>query len=349
MDGTELIREAIRKVVAGGSLEEEEAGKVMASIMDGEASPAQIGALLIAMRLKGETVGEITGFARVMKSRAAPVRTRHRVLVDTCGTGGDGANTFNISTAAALVAAGCGAAVAKHGNRSVSSRCGSADLLEALGVNIDLSAEEAGSCLDEVGMAFLFAPVLHGAMRHAAGPRREIGVRTVFNLLGPLTNPAGANAQVLGVFSRDLVPRLAEVLARLGVRRAFVLHGAGGTDEITPAGPAYVCEVAGGKIRSYEIDPMAYGIKRCRLDSLRGGTPAENAAIVKRILEGEGGPRRDAVILNSALALVAAGLAPDLARGLEKARAAIDTGEAAKKLRQLVEFTARPAAKAALP
>lgn len=339
MERTEIIRQAISKVVAGGNMDEEEAGAVMELIMDGEASPAQIGALLIAMRLKGETVGEITGFARVMRSRAIPVRSGHPMVVDTCGTGGDALNTFNISTAAALVAAGCGAPVAKHGNRSVSSQCGSADVLEALGVNISLSAEEAGRCLDEVGIAFLFAPALHVAMKHAAGPRREIGVRTVFNLLGPLTNPAGACAQVLGVFSPDLVSKLAEVLARLGAKRAFVLHGTGGTDEITPAGPARVGEVFNGKLSSYEIDPLAYGIPRCALESLNGGSPAENAAIVKNILAGEMGPRRDAVLLNAALALVAAGSAPDMSGGLEMADRAIVSGDAAKKLRDLVEFT----------
>ncbi|MCL6609911.1 MAG: anthranilate phosphoribosyltransferase [Peptococcaceae bacterium] len=343
-----MIREAIRKVVSGGSLGEEEAAAVMGLIMDGEASPAQIGGLLVAMRLKGETVSEIAGFARVMRSRATPVRTWRRSLVDTCGTGGDGTNTFNISTAAALVAAGCGATVAKHGNRSVSGLCGSADVLEALGVNINLPAEETGRCLDELGIAFLFAPALHGAMKHAAGPRGEIGVRTVFNVLGPLANPAGAGAQVLGVFSRDLVPKLAGVLARLGTSRAFVLHGAGGTDEITPAGPASVCEVSEGKVRSYEIDPAEFGVKRCDLGDLRGGLPAENAAIIKNILAGEKGPRRDAVLLNAALALVAAGLAPDPARGLEMAAEAIDSGRAAEKLRALAEFTsARKAGKEA--
>jgi anthranilate phosphoribosyltransferase len=305
MEKTELIREAIQRVVSGSHLDEKEAGAVMDVVMGGEASPAQIAALLIALRLKGETVEEITGFARVMRSRATPIRNRHKVLVDTCGTGGDGVNTFNISTAAALVVAGCGVPVAKHGNRSVSSRCGSADVLEALGINIALTPEQKEECLERTGIAFLFAPALHGAMKHAAGPRREIGVRTVFNVLGPLTNPAGASAQVLGVYSRELVPKLAGVLARLGTRGAFVLHGAGGADEITPAGPAYICRVAGGKISSFELDPLDLGIKRSSLDSLRGGSPSENAAIINSVLAGEKGPRRDAVTLNAALALVA--------------------------------------------
>ncbi|MFZ5632704.1 MAG: anthranilate phosphoribosyltransferase [Bacillota bacterium] len=344
-----MIREAIKKVVSGGNLDQEEAGSVMELIMDGEASPAQIAALLIAMRLKGETVEEITGFARVMRSKALPVHTGHRTVVDTCGTGGDGVNTFNISTAAALVVAGCGVPVAKHGNRSVSSRCGSADVLEALGVNINLSPREAEECLENLGIAFLFAPALHVAMKHAAGPRREIGVRTVFNVLGPLTNPVGANAQVLGVFSRELVPKLAGVLARLGTKRSFVLHGAGGTDEITPYGPASVCEVFNGKINSYQIDPAAFGIRRSPLESLKGGTPAENAAIINNILAGETGPRRDAVILNAALALVAAGAAEDFARGLEVAGDSIDSGRALNKLNDLVAFTrTRPVKKAAI-
>jgi len=347
MESADIIR-SIQKVVAGGHLGEEEAGAVMGLIMDGEASPAQIAALLIAMRLKGETVEEITGFARVMRERATPVRTRHRMVVDTCGTGGDGMNTFNISTAAALVVAGCGAPVAKHGNRSVSSRCGSADVLEALGININLTATEKEECLDKLGIAFLFAPALHGAMKHAAGPRREIGVRTVFNVLGPLTNPAGASAQVLGVFSRDLVPKLAGVLARLGTRRAFVLHGAGGTDELTPLGPAYICEVSGGKVSQMEIDPLSFGVKRAGIDDLRGGAPAENAAIINAVLAGEGGPRRDAVVMNASLALVAAGLAEDFAGGINLAEKSIDSGLASNKLKEMVEFTSTRSEKKAI-
>ncbi|MFZ5646869.1 MAG: anthranilate phosphoribosyltransferase [Bacillota bacterium] len=334
-----MIKDAIQRVVSGADLNEEEAAAVMNIIMSGEASPAQIAALLIAMRLKGETVDEITGFARVMRERATPIHSRHSMVVDTCGTGGDGLNTFNISTAAALVVAGCGVPVAKHGNRSVSSRCGSADVLEALGINIDLTPGEKEECLNDVGIAFLFAPALHGAMKHAAGPRREIGVRTVFNVLGPLTNPAGASAQVLGVFSRDLVPKLAGVLARLGTKRAFVLHGSGGTDEITTLGPAYVCEVSGGKVRDYEIDPLEYGLKRARIDELSGGSPAENASIIKSILEGKSGPGRDTVVLNAALALVASGSAEDLTRGLSMAEKSIDSGQAGEKLAQLAQFT----------
>lgn len=339
MEKPELIKEAIKKVVSGGNLDESEAGSVMELIMNGQASPAQIGALLIAMSLKGETVEEITGFARVMREKAIQVRSTHSTVVDTCGTGGDGVNTFNISTAAALVVAGCGVPVAKHGNRSVSSRCGSADVLEALGVNINLSPEESEECLDRLGIAFLFAPSLHVAMKHAAGPRKEIGVRTIFNVLGPLANPVGANIQVMGVFSSELVPVLAGVLARLGTTRSFVLHGAGGTDEITPHGPALVCEVHKGEVSSYEIDPARYGIPRCPLESLRGGTPAENASIINSILSGETGPRRDAVILNAALALVAAGAAEQLSGGITLAADSIDTGRALNKLEELAAYT----------
>ncbi|HBV96925.1 MAG: anthranilate phosphoribosyltransferase [Peptococcaceae bacterium BICA1-7] len=348
MEKTDLIREAIHKAVAGLHLDENQAGEVMDIVMEGEASPAQIAALLIALRLKGETVEEITGFARVMRSKATPIRTRHETVVDTCGTGGDGVNTFNISTAAALVVAGCGIPVAKHGNRSVSSRCGSADVLESLGINIGLTPNQKEECLDRIGIAFLFAPSLHGAMKHAAGPRREIGVRTVFNVLGPLTNPAGANAQVLGVYSSDLVPKLAGVLARLGTKGAFVLHGAGGTDEITPVGPAQVCHVSGGKVHSFELDPLELGIKRAPLDSLKGGSPQENASIINSILSGEKGPQRDAVLLNAALALVASENAATIDEALKIARQGIDSGEALKKLKELSDFTSKAAVRKAI-
>lgn len=348
MEKNHLIREAIHKAVAGFDLDESQAGAVMDMVMEGEASPAQIAALLIALRLKGETVEEITGFARVMRSKATPIRTRHETLVDTCGTGGDGVNTFNISTAAALVVAGCGVPVAKHGNRAVSSLCGSADVLEALGINIDLTPDQKEECLDRIGIAFLFAPALHGAMKHAAGPRREIGVRTIFNVLGPLTNPAGANVQVLGVYSSDLVPKLAGVLSRLGTKGAFVLHGAGGTDEITPAGPAHICQVSGGKVLSYDLDPLELGIKRAPLDALRGGSPPENASIINSILTGEKGPRRDAVILNAALALVASEKAVSIGDALKMAGQSIDSGGALKKLRELSDFTSSAAVRKAI-
>jgi anthranilate phosphoribosyltransferase len=336
-----LIKELLKKVVAGENLTEAEAAAAMEEIMDGGATPAQIAGLLTALKLKGETIDEITGFARVMRSKATPVRSCHPLLVDTCGTGGDGANTFNISTAAALVLAGAGVKVAKHGNRSVSSRCGSADVLEALGVNLDLEPGEMAACLEEVGIAFLYAPALHGAMKHAAGPRRELGFRTVFNILGPLTNPAGARAQVLGVYSAQLVPVLAEVLLRLGAQRAFVVHGAGGLDEVSPAGPALVCEVKDGNIFEYTLDPGEFGFARAGTDQLAGGSPEENAEIILSILKGEAGPRRDAVVLNAALGLMAAGAAEDFTSGIDLAARSLDRGLAQAKLQEMIRFTAR--------
>lgn len=338
-----MIREAIAKLVARGDLEENEAEQVMNEIMTGQATAAQIGAFLTALRLKGETAAEITGFARAMRRHAVQVRTRHPLVVDTCGTGGDGRGTFNISTAAALVVAGAGVPVAKHGNRSVSSRCGSADVLEALGVSLELSPPALEECLDRVGIAFLFAPVLHVAMKHAAGPRRELGIRTVFNILGPLTNPAGAQAQVVGVYDPGLVPLVARVLVRLGTRRAFVVHGAGGTDEVSLAGPAAVAEIKGDEISEYLLDPADFGLARAPVEALAGGTPSENAALVREVLRGAPGPRRDAVLINAALGLVAAGRAADLREGLYLAAASIDSGAALAKLEELVSFTNRAA------
>lgn len=334
-----MIKEHISRVVAGENLSEEQAVSAMEEIMEGRATPAQIAGLLTALKLKGETVDEITGFARVMRSRATQVKSTHPMLVDTCGTGGDGANTFNISTVAGLVLAGAGVKVAKHGNRSVSSRCGSADVLEALGVQLDLGPGEVSGCLEEVGIAFLFAPLLHGAMKYAAGPRRELGFRTVFNILGPLTNPAGAKGQVLGVYSSSLVPVLARVLSRLGSERAFVVHGAGGMDEVTPMGPALVCQVLDGNVTEYTLDPEQYGIKPGPLGSLMGGTPEENANIALAVLNGEPGPRRQAVLLNASLGLLAAGVTEEFALGLELAARSIDSGAAMKKLQELVSYT----------
>lgn len=336
---TEIIKQAIARVVGGHDLSEEEAGQVMELIMNGQASPAQIAAFLTALRLKGETVEEITGFARIMRRKATPVRSRHSVVVDTCGTGGDGTHTFNISTTVAFVVAGAGVPVAKHGNRSVSSRCGSADLLEALQVHIDLEPAQVEACLNELGIAFLFAPVLHGAMKYAAGPRREIGIRTVFNVLGPLTNPAGATAQVVGVYNAGLTEKLGKVLARLGTRRSFVVHGNGGLDEISLAGPATVCEVCRGAVREYCVDPAEYGFPRVPVDALAGGLPKENAAVTLEILKGAQGPRRNVVLINAAFALVAAGAAESLAEGVQKAAESIDEGAALAKLEQLREFT----------
>ncbi|RJQ25300.1 MAG: anthranilate phosphoribosyltransferase [Peptococcaceae bacterium] len=334
-----MIKDAIKKVVAGGDLTEEESMMVMERIMNGEATAAQIAAFLTALSLKGETVAEVTGFTRVMRRKVTPVRSSYPLVVDTCGTGGDGAGTFNISTAAALVVAGAGVPVAKHGNRSVSSRCGSADVLEALGVRIEMTPEESSRCLDRVGIAFLFAPLLHGAMKHAAGPRREIGIRTVFNILGPMTNPAGAGAQVLGVYEPRLTGLLAGVLARLGTERAFVVHGAGGLDEVSLAGPAVICEVCAGSVRSGELDPAGYGFAYAPVSDLAGGAAEENAAVIKGVLAGERGPRRDVVVLNAALGLVAGGKAAGVAEGIALAQESIDSGAAAGKLEALAAFS----------
>ncbi|MCG8400394.1 MAG: anthranilate phosphoribosyltransferase [Firmicutes bacterium] len=336
-----MIKELLNKVVGGENLTEAEASRAMEDIMEGGATGAQIAGLLTALKLKGETIEEITGLARVMRSKATPVRSSHPLLVDTCGTGGDGANTFNISTVAALVLAGAGVKVAKHGNRSVSSRCGSADVLETLGVNLDLEPAELAACLEEVGIAFLYAPALHGAMRHAAGPRRELGFRTVFNILGPLTNPAGARTQVLGVYSANLVRVLAEVLLRLGSERAFVVHGAGGLDEVSPAGAALVCEVRDGMVREYMLDPVRCGFAPAGLEELSGGSPQENAAIARRVLSGEPGPRRDAVLMNAALGLMAANQAEDFAAGVRLAARSIDGGLARNRLEEMVDYTNR--------
>jgi len=340
-----VLREVLQKVVAGEHLAEHEAESAMEIIMDGKATPAQIAALLTALRFKGETEDEVTGFARVMRRRATPVPYSHPLVIDTCGTGGDGCHTFNISTTVALVLAGAGLKVAKHGNRSVSSKCGSADVLEALGVNLDLSTESLCQCLGEVGIAFLYAPALHQAMKHAAGPRRELGFRTVFNVLGPLTNPAGAKLQVMGVYHPHLTRLLAGVLARLGTKRAFVIHGAGGLDEISPSGPALVCEVDNGEIQEYSIDPSDLGIPRSPNSTLVGGSPRENAAITREILTGKQGPQRDTVLLNAAPGLVASGKASTLQEGIHIAADIIDSGLAMNKLEQLVSFSQKHARK----
>jgi len=343
-----VIKKAIRKVVSGRHLSEEEAVAVMEQIMEGEASPAQIASLLTAMHLKGETVEEITGFARVMRNKSTTVKSDHPVLVDTCGTGGDGSGTFNISTTAAFVVAGAGMPVAKHGNRAVSSRSGSADVLEELGVRVDLDRAAMEECLNQIGIAFLFAPALHRSMGYAAGPRREIGIKTVFNILGPLTNPAGARAQVLGVYNPPLTEVLARVLARLGSARAFVVHGAGGLDEISLAGTSVLCEVKDGSIRKGTLDPARFGFKYAPVSDLAGGTPKENADITRLILEGEKGPRRDVVVLNAALGLVAGGRARGISEGLEMAASSIDSGSAMKKLKELAELSRRCAPKEAV-
>ena len=335
------IQDAIARLIEAEDLTRDETVGAMDQIMSGNATDAQIGAFLIAMRLKGETVEEITGAAEVMREKATRIATRHEVVVDTCGTGGDHSGTFNISTAAAFVAAGAGLCVAKHGNRAASSLCGSADVLKALGVNIEATPEAVGRCLDEVGIGFLFAPALHGAMKYAIGPRREIGARTIFNVLGPLTNPAGARRQLIGVYSGDLTETLAGVLGRLGSERAFVVHGLDGLDEITLTGPTRVSELRDGSVSTCEIAPEDFGFSRAGAEDLKGGDADTNAGILLSVLKGEAGPRRDIVLLNAAAAIAAGGLAGDIPEGVGIAREAVDSGRAMAKLEKLREASNR--------
>jgi anthranilate phosphoribosyltransferase len=334
-----VIQEVLAQLLDGHDLTRDEARSVMNEIMAGDATPAQIGGFLVALRLKGETADEIAGCAEGMRDHVVPVRPASRDLVDTAGTGGDGGKTFNISTAAALVAAAAGAHVAKHGNRSVSSQTGSADVLEELGFDLDLPPERIAQSIDELGFGFMFAPTHHPAMRHAAPVRRELAARTVFNVLGPLTNPAGARAQVVGVYSPTLVQTIAQVLSRLGAHRAFVVHGAFGVDELSPAGPNLVCEVVDGAVHEREIDPLDLGVPRCDPQELRGGSAVENAAAIRDVFNGGNGGRRSAILLNAAGAIAAGGHAEDLREGLELAREALDSGAAAERLEQLAAFT----------
>jgi anthranilate phosphoribosyltransferase len=330
-----MIQEAIAKLVGGESLSDDEATSVMAEIMAGEATPAQIGSFVTALRMKGETVGEIAGLARAMRDRSHRVVTASPAI-DTCGTGGDGSGTINVSTTAAFVAAGAGVSVAKHGNRAMTSKCGSADVLEALGVNITLDAEQVGRCIDEERIGFMFAPLFHPAMKHAAGPRRELGFRTVFNILGPLTNPAGATAQVLGVGSPDLVETMAHVLLSLGSQHALVVHGEDGVDEISISAPTLVAEVADGVVRTYRVAPEDVGLTRSDRSAIKGGTAAENAEALRAILRGKPGPGRDVVLLNAAAALVVGGRAGSLAEGVRLAGEVIDSGQAIERVDGLV-------------
>jgi anthranilate phosphoribosyltransferase len=333
-----MIKEAIAALVSGRSLAADDAAQVMEEIMRGEATPAQFGAFVTALRLKGETVDEIVGLARTMRARAIPVIIDGPV-VDTCGTGGDGSQTFNISTTAAFVAAGAGLKVAKHGNRAMSSQCGSADVLEALGVKIDLNAEQVQRCLQEVGIGFMFAPAFHPAMKYAAVPRREIGIRTVFNILGPLTNPAGAKAQVLGVADESLVEKMALALQNLGCHHALVVHGEDGLDEITISGKTHVCELKGGHIVNYTINPENLGLPGASSDSLKGGSVKENAEMLRNILTGVPGPQRDAALMNTAAVLLAGDKVETLRRGVELSQETIDSGHALNKLEQLIELS----------
>jgi anthranilate phosphoribosyltransferase len=334
-----VIQQALAKLLDGHDLTRDEARAVMGQIMSGEATAGQIGGFLVALRLKGETADEIAGCAEAMREHVLPVQPRRQDLVDTAGTGGDGGKTFNISTAAALVAAAAGAGVAKHGNRSVSSQAGSADVLEALGFELNLGAERIARSIDELGFGFMFAPTHHPSMKHAAPVRRELAARTVFNVLGPLTNPAGARAQVVGVYSPTLVHTIARVLARLGAHRAFVVHGAFGIDELSPAGPNLVCEVVDGGVREREIDPEELGVPRCAPEDLRGGSAEQNAQSIREVFAGRTGGRRSAILLNAAGAIAAGGHARDLQEGLGYAAEALDSGAAAERLERLIAFT----------
>ena len=336
-----MIVSAIARAVAREDLSRELARASMEQVLAGEATPAQIAALAIALRMKGETADEIAGMAQAMRNRVPPLRTRRSPLLDTCGTGGGdaaGTSKFNISTSVAILTASCGVAVAKHGNRAVTSRTGSADVLEALGVRLDLTPESAGRSLDVLGITFLFAPNYHSAMRNAAPARREMGVRTVFNLLGPLTNPAGASRQLLGVYDDRYVPTIAEVLRQLGSERAMVVHGGDGMDELTVFATNHVAELRDGRIQESTLDPAEFGLAHTDRAGVAGGNPQENAARIRAIFAGEQGPARDIVVLNAAAALVVGGVAQDLAAGVKRAQQALDSGDAARKLTELAAF-----------
>ena len=348
-----MIKDAIAKVVGGEDLTQAEMEEAMDEIMSGKATPAQIGSFITALRMKGETVDEIVGAARIMRNKSLKVNLdNHQVnidrdeinieeetILDTCGTGGDGTNTFNVSTATAFVAAGAGVKVAKHGNRAVSSQCGSADVLESLGVNLDIDHSDVERCIQEIGIGFLYAPLFHGAMKYAAAPRREIGLRTIFNLLGPLTNPAGATVQILGVYDPSLTEKMAQVLGRLGTKEAFVVCGEGTFDEISICGPTRISHLKEKAVNTYDIRPEDYGFKKADPDEIRGGNAEENAQIIRDILDGEKGPKRDMILLNAASAFVATGLDSDFKEGIQRARDSIDSGHAKEKLNRLVEFT----------
>src|SRR5467141_1350459 len=347
-----IITEAVRALVDRRDLTRIEAAAAMEAIMTGAATHAQIAAFLTGLRMKGETVEELIGFAQVMRQKAVRVRTRgeevaalsgtdREMLIDTCGTGGDAAGTFNVSTATAFVVAGAGLKVAKHGNRSVSSLCGSADVVETLGINLELTPQKVGRCVDEIGIGFLYAPLLHTAMKHVMAARREMGVRTVFNMLGPLTNPAAANAQIIGVYAASLTEPLARVLAELGTFRAFVVHGADGLDEISTTGESVIAEVREGLVRRYTVRPEDFGLPRVSMRDLAGGDREQNAEIIRAVLGGEPGPRRDIVLMNAAAALVAGARARDLKDGVAVAAQSIDSRAARGKLDALIALSRR--------
>ena len=348
-----MIRESISKVVRGEDLTETEMEKATDEIMTGAATPAQIGAFITALRFKGETVDEITGAARTMRARATKIcvynhmvnldrdeiNIENETILDIVGTGGDGTRTFNVSTTTAFVAAGAGIKVAKHGNRAVSSLCGSADVLESLGVKLDLTTSDVETCINEIGIGFLYAPLFHGAMKYAAGPRQEIGIRSIFNLLGPVTNPAGASVQVLGVYEQSLTEKIAAVLKRLGTREAFVVCGEGTFDEISICGPTRVSHLKDNHVSTFEMTPEEYGFKRASLEDIVGGDAKENAKIIRHILDGERGSKRDMVLLNASAAFVAAGQCENFKEGIQMAAESIDSGKANDKLHKLIEFT----------
>ncbi|RJO61890.1 MAG: anthranilate phosphoribosyltransferase [Dehalococcoidia bacterium] len=333
-----MIKEAIATLVRGNSLSTDEAAVVMQEIMEGQVTPSQLSAFLTALSIKGETMDEITGLARVMREKALRVESDSETI-DIVGTGGDQAGTFNISTTAAFIAAGAGLKVAKHGNRAASSRSGAADVLEALGVRLDLTPQQVSACLEEVGIAFMFAQAFHPAMKYVGPTRREIGIPTVFNILGPLTNPAGAQTQVLGVAREPLLEKMAGALKSLGLRHALVVHGEDGLDEITITGKTHVCELKDGQIRRYTICPEDCGLSRAEAGSIKGGSAADNAAILRGILSGEGGPRRDVVLLNAAAALVAGDKVATMSEGVALARQVLDSGKALAKLEQLISYS----------
>lgn len=348
-----MIQEAIAKVVDGKDLTEEEMTTVMEEMTEGRVTQAQIGAFITALRMKGEVVDEMAAAAKVLRQKSTPIPVKgpkvaldrdeinidQETIVDTCGTGGDGTSTFNISTTAAFVVAAAGLKVAKHGARSVSSLCGSADVIEELGVNLELSPEQVGQCIDQVGIGFLYAPALHSAMRHVIGPRREIGLRTIFNILGPLANPASATVQALGVYDEKLTEPMAEVLGKLGCKSAFVVHGHGSYDEISITGPSKLSRLKDGSVTSMVVTPEELGVQTASPESIRGGNAKENAAITRAILQGEKGPRRDITLLNASAALTAAGLAEDLKEGVKVAGESIDSGAAMEKLEGLIKLS----------
>ena len=338
----DVVSRAIDAVCAGDHLTADHAAAVLSEIMEGRADPVQTGAFLIALRAKGETVPELVGLARTMRSLASPVPTRRQDLVDTCGTGG-GPSTFNISTTAALVAAGAGCAVAKHGNRSNTSKSGSADVLEALGVNVEIEPEQVGRCIDEIGFGFMFAPKHHAAMAHVIPARKALGVRTIFNFLGPLTNPAGAKRQLLGVADRHYQETIAEALIGLGSERALVVSAEDGLDELSLSAPTRVIEVADGRTSEWFVEPGQFGLAPVDLERVAGGTPEENAAVSRRVLAGDTGPRRDLVLFNAGAAIYIGGAAESLGAGVEKAAETIDTGAAADVLERLIAATVTPA------